>query len=154
MTLTTIEPVRTQVRVNASPERAFEAFTAEFSAWWPLDSHHIGEADAAEGILEPRAGGRWYERGVDGSECDWGRVETFDPPSRLVLVWQLDADWRYDPGLQTEVEVTFTPDGDGTVVALEHRRLDAFGERAGEIRSAVGSEGGWPGLLQRYAAQV
>ena len=154
MTTTAVEPVRTEVRVAVPPARAFEAFTAEFSAWWPLDSHHIGAGDAAEGILEPRTGGRWYERGVDGSECEWGRVLAFEPPRRLLLQWSIDADWRYDPGLHTEVEVTFEPDGDGTRVRLEHRNLEAFADRAAEVRAAVGSDGGWPGLLERYAAHV
>jgi uncharacterized protein YndB with AHSA1/START domain len=154
MTTTTIEPVRTQVRVKAGPQRAFEAFTHEFSAWWPLDTHHIGAADASEGILEPREGGRWYERGTDGTECEWGRVLAYEPPGRLVLDWQIGTDWQYDADLHTEVEITFTADGEGTVVALEHRNLDAFGDAGREIQATFSSPGGWPGLLERYAAQV
>lgn len=152
MTITTVEPVRVQVRVAAPPERAFAAFTGEFSAWWPLDSHHIGAVDAAEGVLEPRAGGRWYERGTDGSECEWGRVLAFEPPSRVLLDWQIGADWRHDPDLHTEVEITFERDGDGTLVRLEHRGLEAYGDAAAAVREAVGSSGGWTGLVERYAA--
>jgi uncharacterized protein YndB with AHSA1/START domain len=151
---TMLEPVRTEVRVAVAPERAFEAFTREFGAWWPRESHHLGEQPLQDAILEPGVGGRWYERTVDGAECDWGRVLVWEPPARLVLAWQIDADWRHDPELVTEVEVRFTADGDGTRVALEHRLLERFGERAADTRAALASEGGWTGLLRRYADQV
>jgi hypothetical protein len=35
--------------------------------------YKIGKANAVDAIIEPRVGGRWYERGEDGSTCDWGR---------------------------------------------------------------------------------
>jgi uncharacterized protein YndB with AHSA1/START domain len=148
---TAVEPVRVEVRVTAPPERAFEAFTAGFATWWPRDSHHVGEQPPQDVALEPAAGGRWFERAGDGTECDWGRVLAWEPPGRLVLAWQLGADWRYDPDLVTEVEVRFTADGDGTRVQVEHRRLERFGERAAEMRTVLDSDGGWTGLLRRYA---
>jgi uncharacterized protein YndB with AHSA1/START domain len=74
-----IKPVRAAVTVEAPKERAFDVFTAEMSTWWPR-SYRIGAADLEAAVLEPRAGSRWYERGADGSECEWGRVLTYDPP--------------------------------------------------------------------------
>src|SRR5438105_11161192 len=65
--------VRKTLTVNAPIERAFDVFTNGFGTWWP-PTHHIAEVDMADAILEPRVGGRWYERGIDGSECDWGSV--------------------------------------------------------------------------------
>ena len=56
-----LAPVTSTVTVRASAEKAFEAFTARFDRWWPR-SHHIGQAELAEPVLEPRQGGRWYER--------------------------------------------------------------------------------------------
>jgi uncharacterized protein YndB with AHSA1/START domain len=56
--------------------------------------YHIGQAAMAEAVLEPRPGGRWYERGVDGSECDWGRVLIWEPPHRLVVTWQVNGAWE------------------------------------------------------------
>jgi hypothetical protein len=64
MTETTVA-VRRSVTVQAPPERAFEVFTAGFSTWWPLESHHIGAAVAVAGIIEPHAGDRWFERDAD-----------------------------------------------------------------------------------------
>jgi len=67
--ISTETSVRKTVTVNAPIDRAFDVFTSGFDSWWPR-SHHIAKVDMAEAILEPRAGGRWYERGADGSECD------------------------------------------------------------------------------------
>jgi uncharacterized protein YndB with AHSA1/START domain len=144
-------PVRKSVRVKASPTRAFEVFAARMGTWWPK-SHSVGSSPQKEVIIEPRAGGRWFERGEDGSECDWGHVLAWEPPSRLLLAWQLDADFKYDKGLVTEVEVRFIPDGDGTRVELEHRKLERFADRAEAMRSTFDSPGGWGGILDGYAA--
>ena len=143
-------PVRKSIRVGAPADRAFEVFTAGIGRWWPK-SHKIGPADLDRPIIEPREGGRWYERDVDGTECEIGKVLVWDPPARLVLAWQLDPEWKYDPDLITEVEVTFTPEGDVTRVDLEHRNLERMGERAQAVHEAVGGPGGWGGLLELYA---
>jgi DNA-binding MarR family transcriptional regulator len=76
-------PIRKTILVSASAERAFQVFTEEVSTWWPLSTSHIGRVDAKSAVIEPFVGGRWFERGVDGSECDWGRVRAWDPPRRL-----------------------------------------------------------------------
>ncbi len=151
----TTDAVRRAITVQASAERAFEVFTGRFDTWWPR-SHHIGAADMKEAVIEPREGGRFYERGVDGSECDWGRVLAWEPPSRLLLTWQIDAEWQYDPDPEhaSEVEVRFTPEGDGTRVELEHRHFERHGADGAKIRDAVGQEGGWGGLLGMYAEAV
>jgi uncharacterized protein YndB with AHSA1/START domain len=143
-------PVRKSVRVAAPPDRAFEVFTAGIGRWWPK-SHHIGAAEMETLIIEPKAGGRWYERDVDGSECEVGKVLVWQPPRRLVLCWQLGADFKFDPGLVTEVEVRFIADGAGaTRVELEHRNLERFGERADAMRQTIDSPEGWGGLLQLF----
>jgi uncharacterized protein YndB with AHSA1/START domain len=153
MSVAVVPAVRQTIEVDVPPERAFELFTAEMSAWWPLETHHIGDKEAEAAVVEPRAGGRWFERAADGTECDWGRVLEYEPPQRVVFAWQLNADWQFDPdpAKASEVEVTFTPTGEGsTRVELEHRRLDRMGERAEEVRQAISSEGGWTGLLRLF----
>ena len=92
-------PVRCAVTVPLSPDRAFALFTEGYNSWWP-HQHHLGTAELAEAVLEPRIGGRYYERCVDGSECDWGKVLACDPPHRIVFSWQINAngdDWFLDP---------------------------------------------------------
>ncbi len=107
------------------------------------------ESPHAEIIIEPRPGGRWYERAEDGAETDWGKVLAWSPPGRLLLGWQLAADFRYDPNLLTEVELTFEPVDGGSKVTLEHRDLERFGDSAERIAGLLG--GGWPRFLNLYA---
>ena len=145
--------VRQSVVVGAPPDRAFAVFTEGMSSWWPMESYSIASGPMAEAVIEPREGGRWFERSEDGSECDWGRVLKWEPPARVVLAWQISAEWGYDPGLHTEVEVRFTPADDGrTRVDLEHRKLENYGELAEQMRAIFGSDDGWAGLLRRFTA--
>jgi hypothetical protein len=144
--------VRKQITVQASQERAFAVFTDGQSRWWPRDKQ-IGAQPMVEAIVEPREGGRWFERAADGSECDWGHVRVWDPPFRLVLVWQISAQWAYDPALETEVDVRFIPEApDCTRVELEHRGFEAYGDRAADLQAVFDSPGGWAGVLDAFAA--
>ena len=146
-------PVRKSVLVDATPEEAFRVFTQEAAGWWPIASHSLLDGEATSLVFEEAAGGRVYERAPDGRQADWGRVLAWEPPRRVVLTWELSADFRPDPGVRTEVEVRFSPDGaHRTRVDLEHRGLEAYGERAGEMRETYGSDGGWAGLLRAFAA--
>ena len=145
--------VRQSIVVDAPPDHAFAVFTGDLTAWWPLHTHTIGSGPAAEAVMEPREGGRWFERSEDGSETEWGRVLAWEPPGRVVLAWQLSAQWSFDPNLHTEIEVRFTAEDDGrTRVDLEHRKLEAYAEAAEQMRTVLGSDDGWGGLLRRFAA--
>ena len=144
--------VQKTVTVAAPAMLAFEVFTARIESWWPMASHHIGEADCAAVVIEPGVGGRWYERGTDGTECPWGEVLVWEPGRRVVLRWQLSAQWKFDPALRTEVDVRFTPlDAQTTRVDLEHRGLEAYGADAAAMRDAFGSPKGWNGMLDHFA---
>lgn len=147
-------PVRKSIFVNAPPGRAFDVFTNGIGQWWPK-THKIGGVDElARPVIEPREGGRWYQLGVDGSECEIGKVLAWEPPSRLLLAWQLNPDWSYDRDLVTEVEVTFIAEGSGTRVDLEHRHLERMGDDAGLVREMVDSPNGWGGLLQLFSEEA
>jgi len=144
--------VRKIVSVQAPPAVAWRVFTEKMGTWWPLAHYKIGKANAVDAVIEPRIGGRWYERGDDGSTCDWGRVLSWEPHSRLVLSWDISADWQPDPALKTEIEVRFIPEGkDGTRVELEHRHLDRYGARRDEMRRIFDTEGDWGRLLEMFA---
>jgi uncharacterized protein YndB with AHSA1/START domain len=144
--------VRKVVEVHAPPAVAWRVFTEKMGRWWPLATHKIGKAPAVDTVIEPRVGGRWYERGEDGSTCDWGRVLSWEPHTRLVLSWEISGNWQHDPSLMTEVEVRFIAEGeDRTRVELEHRHLDRYGARRDEMRGIFDSEGGWTGLLASFA---
>jgi uncharacterized protein YndB with AHSA1/START domain len=147
-----LSAITRSIVVNAPQQRCFETFTTGVDAWWPRE-HHLGESDLDRAMLEPREGGRWYERSVDGSECDWGVVLAWEPPERVVLSWDISPEWRYDPTSRTEVEVRFHAEGPSTTrVELEHRGFERLGEEGGEqMRSAVGSDEGWGTGLQAFA---
>ena len=143
--------VRTEVVVEATPDRAFRIFTEKGENWWP-PTHHIGKVPMQSVMMEQRENGRWYEVGTDGSQCDWGRVLVWDPPRRLVLAWQLTKDFQYDKDFMTEVEVNFfRVDDKRTRVALEHRNLERYGKDAEAFAKSISSEGGWPLILNGFA---
>ncbi|BCO36700.1 ATPase [Mycobacterium heckeshornense] len=144
-----VEVVRS-VSVPLPPARTFELFTSRMTDFWPKE-HSIGSSEMAEVVVEPHTGGRWFERGVDGSECPWGRVATWDPPRKVLLLWQIDADWKFDPNFETEVEVTFTDEGAGrTRLELRHRKLERYADKAEQMRAIFDDPSGWTGTLARF----
>lgn len=150
----TLPPVRKNVRVAVSPARAFDVFTNGMHGWWP-PSHSLLKSARQEIVIEPRAGGRWYERAVDQTECVWGKVLSWEPPRRVLLAWQLDGTWTYNPDFLTEVEITFIPDGEhATRVELEHRNLERYGDQAAKTRESLDSAEGWQLGLQQFADYV
>jgi uncharacterized protein YndB with AHSA1/START domain len=146
--------VRTEIVVDAPAERAFRLFTEQFDRIKPREHNMLG-VDIAEYVFEPRAGGRVYDRGVDGSECQWGRVLAYEPPDRVVFSWDINPMWRIETDLDktSEVEVRFTAVGPTqTRVELEHRNLDRHGDGWEGMREGVGGDQGWPLYLERYAS--
>ena len=147
---------RASIVVDAPIDRAFSLFTQDRGSWWPPE-HHILEAELAELVFEPREGGHVYDRGVDGSECRWARVLAYEPPHRVVISWDISAQWQIeiDPEKTSEVEVLFLSEGpDRTRVELEHRNLDRHGDGWQKMRDAVGSPDGWVSGLRRFAERV
>jgi DNA-binding transcriptional ArsR family regulator len=140
-------------RVNAPLAVAFEVFVGQ--EWWPVHTHHLAEAHGCEVVLEPFAGGRWYERAADGAETDWGTVLAWQPPYRLLLTWQVGPEWTYelDPGRGSEIEVTFTPEGPHvTRVDFTHRHLERYGPQAERMRRILDGKGGEP--LNAFARHI
>jgi uncharacterized protein YndB with AHSA1/START domain len=156
MTTQTQASVRTQIVVDAPITRAFSVFTEQFDRIKPRE-HNMLAVEIAETVFEPRESGRIYDRGVDGSECHWARVLAYEPPNRVVFSWDISPQWQIetDHAKTSEVEVRFiseTPER--TRVELEHRNLDRHGEGWESERDGVGSEGGWPLYLQRFAELI
>ena len=145
-----VAPVRKSIEVRAPQARAFDVFTAGFGRWWPK-THHIAAVEMKDAVIEPRVGGRWYEVGEDGSQCEWGRVLAWEPPRRLMLAWRITAQFAYDPDGYTEVEVLFTDLGDGTTrIDFEHRGLERLGAEAGSTIASM--DRGWGQILDLFKA--
>lgn len=147
-------PVKKTLTVRATPEKAFQVFTDGFDRWWPR-SHHVGGGEVVRFVLEPRAGGGWYEVGDDGVKCPWGEVVAWEPPSRLLLTWRLNSQFTYDPAAHSEVEVRFTSLGDGTTrVDFEHRGLEGLGVDVTQLREGIDGPEGWGAILASFAKVV
>jgi uncharacterized protein YndB with AHSA1/START domain len=148
--------VQREITVKAAPARAFDFFTQYMAKWWPA-THHIASLPFAEIVMEPRAGGRWFEVSANGGECEWGRVLAWDPPSRVILAWHLNPNWKYDPDSNhaSEVEIRFLPvDGQTTKVVLTHSGFERHGEGAENMAQSIGSEGGWTLILEALATGI
>lgn len=139
------------ISVSAPLARTFQEFTQQFDKWWPR-GHHLVGGEEFVAMLEPKVGGRWYERHPDGTECDWGKVLIWEPPHRVVMTWEIDAQWQPNPDVVSEVEVTFAETPTGTRVELTHRKLEAYGEAAEMVRGIFESENAWSGLLTLMGA--
>ena len=144
--------IRKTIEVRATVERAFDVFASRIGQWWHKEHSVTRGTTQADVVIEPHAGGRWYEVGADASEHPWGRVIAYERPQRLVLAWQLNREFTYDPDFETTVEVTFEPRDGVTVVTFEHRDLERMGADAVEMLESM--DGGWGMLLDLYKAET
>lgn len=136
--------------VETSQQRAFRVFTDGIDRWWPRE-HHIGASPLERMVVEPKPGGRWYSICRDGSEINVGKVVSWEPPARLVLTWQITAQWQYDPDFATEVEIRFVAEGPRrTRVELEHKHLERYGADSETLRKAFESDDAWVGSLAAF----
>ena len=153
--------VRKSVRVKAPIERAFSVFVEQMETWWP-SSHHLGKNPFEMIVIEPRVGGRWYERGPDGEQCDWGKVLHWDPPRQVRFSWHIgpvagQEKWGYNPDMDraSEVEIRFTPeDGGMTLIELEHCKLERHGGDVEMLRTAFDRPDAWGAILESYTKIV
>jgi uncharacterized protein YndB with AHSA1/START domain len=129
--------------VACAPEHAFDVWAAKTSLWWPR-AHSVSADPELAVVIEPRPGGRIYERTAAGVEHDWGEVTVWDPPHLLAYLWHLAQDRRD----ATEVEVRFTGEGEHTKVTIVHRGWEQLGARGAELRNR--NRQGWAGVIPRY----
>jgi uncharacterized protein YndB with AHSA1/START domain len=146
--------VRKSIRVPAPVDEAFTVFTQRPIEWLPAGHTFIKNPQSV--TMEPRAGGRFYERGADGAEVTRGTILEWAPPNRLVVTWRIGPGWRpmLDDEQASRIEVEFAAAGpDATDVVLTYTQLHRHGEMATVIRSAIAAPG--PGeTLERYAEAV
>jgi uncharacterized protein YndB with AHSA1/START domain len=151
--MTVIAPVRKTVTVKAPIAHAFEVFTGGLTRWWPRD-HSVGKKPIQKVMMEPRLGGRWLEISEDGTATTVATITLWEPPYRVVMLWQINAQWKPDPAMRSEVDVRFTAEGtDATRVELLHHKFETMGAEAGaSMRRDV--DGGWPGLIERFVREA
>jgi uncharacterized protein YndB with AHSA1/START domain len=119
------EPLRHLVRIAAPPDVVFPYFTdpERMTSWMGIAA-----------MLDPRPGGQFRVQ-PNSRDIVLGEYLEVDPPQRVVFTW------GFDTRGASRVEVTLEPDGEGTLLTLDHHGL------AGESRSA--HEAGWSHYLGR-----
>jgi Activator of Hsp90 ATPase homolog 1-like protein len=144
---TSTEPLVKKVTVPTTPDRAFEIFTTEMNAWWPLPSHSIGAETARKVEFGAGLGGQIVEYGDDGVRGVWGTVSEWDPPGLVAFSWHPG----YDESGATRVTVTFAAVADGTEVVLTHSE---WHNHPRTVEGRAGYDTGWTYVLGRYAARA
>ena len=148
--------IQVQVVVEAPIEQAFTVLTEGIGTWFPPE-YNLLAVPIAERVFEPRVGGHVYDRGVDGSECHWGRVLEYEPPTRVVISWDISPRWQIetDVAKTSEVEVRFIAEGaNRTRLELEHRHLERHGDGWQQLHESVSGDGGWPGALRTFVDRL
>jgi hypothetical protein len=146
--VTAIEPLRLAFDVDCPRDAAFDLWTRRFATWWPRSHSVTGDADL-QIVLEPRLGGRIFERTRDGVEHDWGEVTLWEPPLRFGYLWHL----RRDRADATDVEIRFVPaPGDRTRIEIEHTGWERLGAEGQDWRDR--NLGGWQSLLPHFLEAV
>jgi len=127
--------VRKQIVVEAPIERAFSVFTEEFDRIKPRE-HNMLAVEIAETVFEPSEGGRIYDRGVDGSECQWARVLAYEPPDHVVFSWDITPQWQIESQVEktSEVEVRFISETPSAHASNSSIATSSATARAGRAR--------------------
>lgn len=112
------------LRVEASPERAFDVFTQDIGRWWrPNGLFQFTAQGSGRLAFEPGPEGRLVENLPDGGSFEIGRIHVWERPSRLVFGWRQAS---FAPDQMTEVHVHFEPVGTETRVTVEHVGWDSI----------------------------
>ena len=124
--------IEREVRIDASPDTVFDFFTdpAKMARW-----------KGATATLDPRPNGV-YRVELNEQAIVVGEYVEVDPPNRIVFTWGWVGGFSGTPPGSSTVEVTFTPDGDGTLVRLVHSGLPS-------TESAEAHGQGWDQYLPR-----
>jgi uncharacterized protein YndB with AHSA1/START domain len=155
MSSPSLDVIRTSITVPLSVERTFELFVQEFGRWWPLAyTYSLDRFKAAE--IEPRKGGRWFERDSDGNETSWGDIRAYEPPKRIVAGFAVSPMRVPEPPEKaSEVEFHFRPEGSlRTCLEVEHRDFSRHGEGGAQLRAGMASQQGWPLILACFAREA
>lgn len=143
-------------KVNATREAAFAAFVDRLGTWWPRDLTWAG-ANLVEIGVEPKMGGRAFERAAGGTVQVWGTVLSVLRPEHIVIAWQIKMDRSPEPSPATasRIDVRLVAlDPETTEVVIVHRDFPRHGEGWEAYRAAMGGKDGWPRLIGLYAKSL
>jgi uncharacterized protein YndB with AHSA1/START domain len=132
-------------RFNAAPEKVYAAWTdpQKMTRWFGPTQTVSGSVRAE---LDVQAGGRFRLsfNTDDGEYHEVGGIyREVVPGQRLVFSWA----WHSTPERESLVTVSLKPDGDGTLLTLQHEQL--FDQAACD-----GHARGWSGSLDRLESAI
>ncbi len=112
------------LRVNATPERAFQVFTDQIGEWWrPNGLFQFSATRTGTLGFEPGPTGCLVETYDDGSTFTIGEIRVWEPPERLVMSWREES---FHDDQVTELTVRFDEVGEQTRVTVEHVGWDSI----------------------------
>ena len=139
-----VAPLVKHATVPCPPPRAFELFTEQISAWWPMATHSVGGSPACRVDMAGHVGGHIIETLPDGTTSIWGTITAWEPPSRVAFTWHPGRDLEE----ATEVQVVFEPTADtATAVTLVHGGWSA---RPDGIAARRNYDTGWDLVLAQF----
>lgn len=143
-----MDDLKVSTTFDVSPRFAFDVFTARLGDFWPIAYTFSGPA-FADAALQPRSGGEWYERDLQGHRLSWGKVLEFEPGRRVVLEFAIGPERKPVPSDHASiVELSFLPAyPEGTRLDVVHRQFERHGDSAEHMRQGMASEQGWPLIL-------
>jgi uncharacterized protein YndB with AHSA1/START domain len=144
----TVAPIRREILVAAPADRAFELFTGRIGDWWPLARFSVF-GDGTVAFEGTGLGRSIVERSGDRVSV-WAEVTEWDPPGALGFTWHPGT----DPAKATQVRVTFTVEGEQTLVSVEHSGWAVLADPTLAAAAAQEYGQGWPGVLGGFAALV
>jgi Activator of Hsp90 ATPase homolog 1-like protein len=141
-----IDPLNLSFEIDCTVEHAFEIWTTRLSTWWPKGHSASGDPHTVA-MLEPRLGGRIFERTSDGTEIDWGVITIWNPPSQLGYEWHITR----DRSEATDVLLNFVDLGDDrTRLDIVQSGWERLGAQGAAFRNA--NTGGWNALIPSFVA--
>ena len=134
MAESTSEIIDLEIRINARPETVFP---------YLIDPDRMVMWMGESANLDPRPGGT-YDVHVHGDNHAKGEYVEVTPYSRVVFTFGWERENSEVPPGSSTVEITLTPEGDGTLLRLRHEGLPSD-----EMRQAHTQ--GWTHYMDRLA---
>ena len=140
---TSLDPIVHEYALPCSVDEAFDVYVRCIGEWW--DPAYTASPSTFAGVtIEPRVGGRIYATFTDRDHDEWGTVNVWEPPHRLVHTFTLAQ--RADA--PSEVNVRFSQSGSGSAMRFQH---GGWEEANASYREKFSD---WRLILDRYAALV
>jgi uncharacterized protein YndB with AHSA1/START domain len=128
------EAIELEVRVAAKPETIFPFL---------IDGAKMAQWFGASAQVEPRPGGV-FSVAINNSATARGEVVEVETNKRIVFTFGWEGEGNPVPPGSSRVEISLTPDGDGTIVRLRHTGLPEI--------TVKDHRGGWELYLGRLTA--